>query len=79
MPSENPGLDPATYERFRALILERSGLHFPDKRRADLERGLARALEHSGCSDAASYYQLLADKPTAGPEWEKLIGQVTIG
>jgi chemotaxis protein methyltransferase CheR len=72
-------LDTSIYERFRTLILERSGLHFPDKRRQDLERGLTQALRRSGCASAESYYQLLADKPTDGPEWESLISQVTIG
>jgi chemotaxis protein methyltransferase CheR len=74
-----PGLNTLTYERFRTLIVERSGLHFPDKRRQDLERGLAQALARSGCANAEAYYQLLAGKPTDGPEWESLIGQVTIG
>ncbi len=71
--------DTPTYEQFRTLILERSGLHFPDKRRADLERGVAQAMAHSACADVQSYYQLLAGKPTDSPEWETLIGQVTVG
>jgi chemotaxis protein methyltransferase CheR len=79
MTPAHPGLDTPLYERFRALILERSGLHFPDKRRQDLERGLTEAMGRSGCTSAEAYYQLLAGKPTGGPEWESLIGQVTIG
>jgi len=79
MTSGKSRLDQNTYESFRALILERSGLHFPHKRRQDLERGLTQALNRSGCPSAEAYYQLLSSKPTDGPEWEKLIGQVTIG
>jgi len=79
MPPGNPALDTPTYERFRALILERSGLHFSDKRRQDLERGLLQALGHSSSPSAADYYRLLSDKPTDSPEWESLIAQVTIG
>lgn len=79
MISSAPKLDTQTYERFRTLILERSGLHFPDKRRQDLERGLAQALSRTSCASPEAYYQLLLSNPTDGLEWENLISQVTIG
>lgn len=72
-------LDKDTYERFRNLILERSGLHFPEKRRPDLERGLREAWGRSGCSDLETYFRLLEESPTSGPLWEQLIAQVTVG
>ncbi len=67
------------YERFRVLILERSGLNFPEKRRPDLERGLRQAFPNTDCRDLDEYYHLLLEKPTAGPEWEGLISQLTVG
>ncbi len=68
-----------TYERFRALILQRSGLHFPEKRRPDLERGLREAWARTGCSCLETYFRLLEEAPTSGPLWEQLIAQVTVG
>jgi len=67
------------YERFHALILERSGLYFPEKRRLDLERGLQEAMARSGCDDPLAYFRLLQESPTSGPLWEQLIAQVTVG
>jgi chemotaxis protein methyltransferase CheR len=72
-------LDNSIYERFRVLILERSGLHFPEKRRPDLERGLRQAFSQKRCRDWEEYYHLLESSPTSGQEWEQLISQVTVG
>ena len=72
-------LDAQAYEKFRALILRRSGLHFREKRRRDLERGLQRAFARSGCPDLEGYYRCLADSPTHGAAWEQMIYQVTVG
>ncbi len=74
-----PDLDSSTYERFRTLIMERSGLHFPERRRMDLERGLRQALARERCRDWEEYYRLLESSPTGGQAWEQLIGQVTVG
>ncbi len=79
MPARPHAISDSEFERFRALVLERSGLHFPDKRRADLERGLVQALGRAQCRDLDEYYRLLSGSPTDGPEWEQLIGQVTVG
>jgi len=79
MAQSRPSLDTRDYERFRTLIRERSGLHFPEKRRADLERGLLQASSRTECRDLEEYYRLLADNPTGGPVWEQLIGQLTVG
>ncbi len=67
------------YERFRALILRRSGLHFTENRRRDLERGLQQALEQSGYSSLDDYYDHLAHNHTRAREWEQLICHLTIG
>ncbi len=72
-------LEERELERFRSLILERSGLHFARNRRAELERGLLRALEQSDCRDLADYYERLVHSHSGGQEWERLIACLTVG
>lgn len=67
------------YERFRNLILERSGLHFPEKRRQDLRRGLLRAFSDAEHRNLDAYYDLLTRSRTDSEQWERLICQITIG
>ncbi len=74
------------YLRFRDLVLERSGLHFPDKKRTDLEAGVLKALNASplaqnGAYSLDDYYSLLRDKtnPTGLTEMDRLIRALTIG
>ncbi|MEW5958011.1 MAG: CheR family methyltransferase [Chloroflexota bacterium] len=75
------------YLRFRDLILERSGLYFPEKKRVDLELGLLKALPEAplaaanGSYDLDSYYNLLCDgdNPTGRAEMSRLINILTIG
>ncbi len=79
MPQPSPRLDDETYRRFHSLILQRSGLHFPDKRRSSLERGVAQAFTRTNSPDLEAYYQLLLSRPTDGQEWECLISLLTVG
>lgn len=75
------------YLRFRELVLERSGLYFPEKKRVDLESGLLKALAGSAVSplndshNLDQYYQLLHDKsnPAGRAEMERLINFLTVG
>lgn len=75
------------YLRFRELVLERSGLYFPEKKRFDLESGLLKALAGSaisplnGSHNLDQYYQLLHDKsnPAGRAEMERLINFLTVG
>jgi hypothetical protein len=46
-----PSLGYGDYLRFSKLMHERYGLHFPDKRRTDLERGVRQAFAASTCAD----------------------------
>lgn len=78
--SQSPArLEEKDLGRFRTLILERSGLHFAENRRAELERGLLRALEQSDCRDLPSYYQRLVRSHPGEQEWERLIACLTVG
>ncbi len=71
------------YLRFRELVLERSGLYFPEKKRIDLESGLFKALASrlNGNHNLDQYYQLLRDKSNSvgRAEMERLINFLTVG
>jgi chemotaxis protein methyltransferase CheR len=66
------------YLRFSKLIYERCGLHFPDNRRADLERGVRQAFLTSTCADMDEYYELLQDADTGFVHFERLANALTI-
>jgi chemotaxis protein methyltransferase CheR len=76
------------YLRFRALVLERSGLHFPEKKQTDLELGLDKAWQSLPAAvaqqvnplDIDRYYHFLkeAATPLARVEMERLINLLTI-
>ncbi|MBN1993617.1 MAG: hypothetical protein JW953_13030 [Anaerolineae bacterium] len=74
------------YLRFRDLVLERTGLHFHEKKRVDLETGLLKSLAESplaanGNHNLDRYYNLLCDRenPTGEAEMSRLINILTIG
>ncbi len=75
------------YLRFRDLVLERTGLHFPEKKRADLEVGVLKSLAESSLvgsnhrNDLDAYYSLLTDRnnPVTQTEMKRLIDTLTIG
>jgi chemotaxis protein methyltransferase CheR len=67
------------YARFRDLVLERSGLFFPEPKRKVLVQGLSEALEVSASDGLSSYYELLRSNPPTHPEWDRLVGCLTVG
>lgn len=71
------------YLRFRDLVLRHSGLHFPEKKRDDLEIGLLRAFQDAPQTvpDLAAYYHFLAQAATleARHEMDRVINLLTIG
>lgn len=73
------------YLRFRDLVLERSGLYFPESKRRDLEKGLFQALAESPLNFSTKsldeYYELLSDKTDVNgrQEIERLLKALTIG
>jgi len=64
------------YQRFRDLLLSRCGLHYPERKRADLAHGLGLALSATDHSDLVELY---ADAVAGGPGWEAILAQLTIG
>jgi chemotaxis protein methyltransferase CheR len=69
-------LDDPLYLRFRDLLHDRSGLDYPERKRADLAHGLRLALANSRHSDLAALYE---DAAAGGPGWEIILAQLTIG
>lgn len=63
----------------QALIASRLGLDFPERRQADLERGLTRALRTASSPAPETYLAWLATRPNEDPEWRRLAGHLTVG
>lgn len=66
------------YLRFKQLVKDHCGLHFPEKRRAELEQGVQRAFAASMCADLDAYYELLRDPHVGTAAMEQLINVLTI-
>jgi len=67
------------YAQAQALVASRLGLSFPQARRADLERGLARALRGAHVHALDPYLARLAVAPDDDPEWRRLAAHLTVG
>lgn len=77
----NRSVEPAQmdYQRFRDLVLERSGLHFSADKRQALRRGLTEALAASPCTSLDEYYELLRSSPSSHCEWGRALSALTVG
>lgn len=73
-----PAMGYGDYLRFSSLVRERYGLHFPESRRADLERGVRQAFAASTCADLNEYYRLLQDPDNSIVHFERLVNAITI-
>jgi len=67
------------YERFQSLVLERSGLYFPDAKRRALERGVVKGLEASSSGSLDDYYVRLLREPSSSHTWDQLVATLTVG
>jgi chemotaxis protein methyltransferase CheR len=66
------------YVRFSKLAQERFGLHFSEKRRSELERGVRQAFAASTCTDLDEYYYLLQDPKASAMHVERLVNALTV-
>jgi chemotaxis protein methyltransferase CheR len=66
------------YLRFSKLVHDRYGLHFSEKRRDDLERGVRQAFATSTCTDLNEYYRVLQDPDSSVVHFERLVNALTI-
>ena len=61
------------YELFRVLVLERTGMHFPLRRRDDLVRSVLTEAGRSGFENIEAYYHRLSESKTDSVVWNDLI------
>ncbi len=73
-----PSLGYGDYVRFSKLMENRLGLHFPESRRIDLERGVRQAFAASTCTDLDEYYRLLQDPTNGTVEMDRLVNALTV-
>jgi chemotaxis protein methyltransferase CheR len=71
--AEPVGLDTAR------MVADRLGLDFPERRSADLERGLARAARAEGFRGVDEYVVWLYGQATESTGWHRLAGELTVG
>ncbi len=74
-----PSIGYGDYLRFSRLVQEYAGLHFPEKRRADLEQGVREAFAASTATDLNAYYHLLLEPDQGIVHMQRLINALTIG
>ncbi|RPI25257.1 MAG: tetratricopeptide repeat protein [Chloroflexota bacterium] len=66
------------FERYRALVEERFGLHFSENRRSELERGILQAFAASTCATHDEFFRLLQDPANRDMYLETLANTLTI-
>ncbi len=74
-----PSIGYGDYLRFSRLVQEYAGLHFPEKRRADLEQGLREAFAASTAPNLNAYYHLLLEPDHGVVHMQRLVNALTIG
>jgi chemotaxis protein methyltransferase CheR len=62
-----------------ALVAARLGLDFPQRRRADLERGVAEAARAAGFRDRGAYLAQLGSLGVESAAWQRLVTRLTVG
>ena len=65
--------------RLSDFVAQNTGLHFPDERRPDLQRGFAAAAAEFGFPDCASCADWLLSAPLSKPQVHALASHLTIG
>lgn len=79
MPNLRPMLPSALLSQLSEFITLRTGLHFPQERWADLERGLAAAAPDFNCSDLESCARWLLSAPLTRQMTEILASHLSVG
>jgi chemotaxis protein methyltransferase CheR len=68
-----------SWTRLRELVAEKTGLHFPPERQADLRRRLADLAQEFDLSDTAACIDWLLEKPLTKAQLQALASHLTIG
>jgi chemotaxis protein methyltransferase CheR len=73
------GIPDSLWPHISAVIASHTGLHFPDERRIDLQRGLADAAIELGFDNARSCAKWLLSAELTPPQLDTLASHLTIG
>lgn len=79
MPTTTRTISDPLMQQVSERIEDRTGLHFPPARFADLERGLVQAAREAGSRDARTYAELLLSRDLHAADLDMLAGTLTIG
>lgn len=72
-------LGPVEYEKFRAFVLERTGLDYPLDKGAQLARGLAQVMQVSHSATLDQLYGALQSASSTSGLWDELVSALTVG
>lgn len=78
-PPPGAELDDETYDLFRSLVLERTGILFGPMRRNELSRGVLAAAARACPADLVEYASRLGTARTDSSLWDDLIAEISIG
>ena len=67
------------HQSARSLIEKRLGLHFPETRHGDFERGILAGCRSASIGAPEEYLAWLAVLPDDSQEWRRLAGHLTVG
>lgn len=73
-----PRVEADAFDRWAALIRERTGVEIPRERHSFLATGLARRMRATGVDDPEDYYRWLTRGPGAAVEWSALVDLLTV-
>jgi chemotaxis protein methyltransferase CheR len=74
----DPVMSAPQFEKLRAIIYERSGIHFPDNKKYVLESRLGRRLLEMEIDDYDQYIALLSMGPYRDDEFQEMFNKITI-
>ena len=71
-------MDEAQFERWAALLEQRTGIHLPARRRSFLVSSLNIRMQELGIDDYESYFEYLTTGKRGVVEWEILVDRLTV-
>lgn len=78
MPAVAPNMTTAQFERLRAIVYERSGIHFQESKKYVLESRLSRRIEELEFDNFDQYLTFLTVGPYREDEFQEMFNRITI-
>lgn len=73
-----PTMEPAEFDRWAALLRERTGMYMPIERKSFLVTSVGLRMRELGYEDYASYYDYLTAGQSGNLEWMALVDRLTV-